>query len=245
MRLHVLHVAWLAASLGACATAVVDPGSTPSGSHDAGHDAASFAKDSGAPGQDAASFGGDAGAPAVDSGSPTVPDSGSTQTSNCTPYTGALATFDFTNEPGNQASTAATSVATGVSAGALSRSTSLTATSGTSSINASNWTTSQSLDPTRYYTFTITPDQGCAVDLTSLSITTAASKTGPASGSIATSDDKFGKTVPFTIGSAATPSLTVSGSTGAIEVRVYGFGASSTAGTLRIATTLTVTGSVQ
>ena len=245
MRNRLLHLGWLAVSLAGCATAV-DPGAATDTSHDAGtHDAASsFTSDAGSTTKDAAA--------SVDSGSsqdaaqqPQQPDSGTTNTSCGSAYTGSLATFDFSNEPGNQTSTPATSVASGLTAGDLSRSSALTATSGTSSINSSNWTTSQTLDSTRYYTFTLTPPSGCSLDLSSLSITTAASKTGPADAVIATSDDGFSSTVPFTVGASDTPSVGVSGATNAVEVRLYGFGASSTAGTLRINSTLTVSGSVQ
>ena len=241
MRRLVVHLVWLAVGLGACAVGT-ESDSTPPPATDAGakDSAAPFGKDASAPSAK------DASAPAVDSGTTQQPeDSGTTQTSNCTAFTGALATFDFSGEPGNQTSTPATSVATGVSAGDLARSSALTATSGTSSINASNWTTSQKLDSTRYYTFTLTPDSGCTLDVSTLAITTTASKTGPANAALATSDDGFSTTVPFTVGASDTPSVGVSGATNAVEVRLYGFGATSTAGTLRINSTLTVSGSVQ
>ncbi len=63
--------------------------------------------------------------------------------------------------------------------------------------------------------------------------------------SVATSDDNFGATTSVAVGATATPALAVSGSTGAVEVRLYGYAASSTSGTLRIATTLTVSGSLK
>jgi hypothetical protein len=241
MRSHLYHLAWLAAGITACATATVDQ-VTPT-KHDAGAaDAALF-------GNDAAPSGGDA-APSDDGGAgkdAATPDSGGGSDSggsNCTAYTGALAAYDFSGEPGDQTSTTASSAAAGVSAGDLTRSSALTPTTGTSSINSSNWTTSTTPDTTRYYTLTLTPENGCALDVTSLSVTTAASKTGPASASVATSDDSFATTVPFTVGSTDTPSLSVSGATGAVEIRLYGFSASSTAGTLRINSTLTVSGSL-
>src|SRR5439155_9169998 len=59
------------------------------------------------------------------------PDSGNTQT-GCT-FQGVLATYDFTGEPGNQASTKATTMAKNVTAGAIARATSLTATTGVDS----------------------------------------------------------------------------------------------------------------
>ena len=234
--------AWLAATLSACATAVVSD--VPE--KDAGKtvDAAAFGSDASASSKDGGtSVVEDASAPGQDSGTQNV-DSGNTNTS-CTPFTGALATFDLTSAPGNQTSTPATNVASELTAGDLSRSSALTATAGTGSINASNWTTSTAADTTRYYTFKLTPQSGCALDLTSLSVTTSASKTGPTLASVATSDDNFGAPTAVSVGATDTPALAVSGATGAVEVRLYGYAASSTSGTLRIATTLTVSGSLK
>jgi hypothetical protein len=161
----------------------------------------------------------------------------------CT-FTGVLATYDFTGQPGNQASTPATSSQTNVTAGAVSRAAALTATAGVDSINSSGWGTTANVDTTRYYTFSITPKGSCTLDVTSLSMTTQASGTGPTKGSVATSDDAFAAKTSFTPGAAAQPSLSVNGATGAIEVRVYGFGASGAGGTMRITTTLTVSGAL-
>lgn len=233
-----VRLAWLAAALTACATAGVgSDDTTPLPKKDAGTaDASPFGKDSSTPEQDAAP------PPQQDSGTPQQ-DSGNNNTS-CTAYQGALATWDLSGQPGNETSAPASGVATGLGASDLSRATALTAVSGTSSINSSNWTTSSSIDATRYYTFTLTPPSGCTLDVTKLSITTSASSTGPKSAALATSDDSFAQTTAVTIGTD-TPSVSVSGASGAVEVRVYGYGASSTSGTLRISSTLTVSGSIQ
>jgi hypothetical protein len=165
-------------------------------------------------------------------------------TNNACTFSGTLVTYDFTGEPGNQTSTKATSSATNVTAGAFSRSTTLTASSGVDSINSSNWTTASKLDTTRYYTFTLTPQSSCTLDITKVSITTKTSSTGPVNGSIATSDDGFATTTSVTPNTTATASLSVNGATGAVEVRVYGFGASGVGGTMRVDTTLTVSGAL-
>ena len=183
----------------------------------------------------------DSGTQANDASQPPPPqDSG---TSACS-FSGVLATYDFTGEPGNQTSTKPTSSAANVTAGAISRATSLTATTGVDSINSSNWTTSTKLDTTRYYTFTLTPQGACTLDVTKLSVTTKTSSTGPTSVAVATSADKFATTASVTPNTTATASLSVSGATGAVEVRIYGFGGSSTGGTMRVDTTLTVSGSL-
>jgi len=161
------------------------------------------------------------------------------------PYNGTIATYDFTGEPGNQASTAAKSSAPGLTAGAISRSNALTPISGLSSINSSNWTLASKLDATRYYTLTLTPPANCMLDVTQVSIDTKSSNTGPASASIATSDDNFSATTAFAPNSVATAAISVSGSTKAVEVRIYGFSASSSAGTMRVQTMLKLTGALK
>ena len=192
----------------------------------------------------------DSGSP-FDSGTPY--DAGSTQdvtqpqdsgnNTGCT-FSGLLATYDFTGELGSQTSTAAKSSANNVTAGAVSRATALTASAGADSINSSNWATATNVDTSKYYTFSITPKGSCTLDITALSITTKASSTGPSKASVATSDDKFAAMTTVTMNSTASPSLSVNGATNAIEVRVYGYGASGTGGTMRLDTTLTVSGSL-
>ncbi len=173
---------------------------------------------------------------------PTFDDAGTTNTS-CS-FTGVLATFDFTGEPGNQTSTNATTTATGVTATAFTRSSGVTATSGLDSINSSNWPTATSIDKTRYYTFTIKPSGSCALDLTSISVGSKSSSTGPVSAAVATSADQFATTTTFAPGATGSQKLSVTGATGSVEVRVYGYGASSTSGTFRVGTTLTISGSL-
>jgi hypothetical protein len=238
------HLFVLLALSSGCATAAIDDDVAP---EQPGDDAAaaphadagsSTAKDAGF------SLGNDSGGTTTEDAGNTVSDSGNTN-NGCTSFQGTLATFDFTGEPGNQTSTAPTSTASGVTAGAISRASSLTATSGQDSINASAWATTTKLDTSRYYTFTLTPSSPCTLDVSSLSITTKASSTGPASAAVATSDDAFAKTTTFAPNVTATPALSVNGATGAVEIRVYGYDASGAGGTMRVDTTLTVAGSLQ
>lgn len=236
-------------ALTACATGLAGPDDSTSWDDQDGAAAVSDAapkpkpsNDAGTPKQDASSSN-DASQSKADSGSSSN-DSGTT-TSTCTPFTGKLASFDLSGEPGDQTSTSPSALTTNLSATDLTRSSVLTATLGTSSINSSNWALSTSIDTTRYYTLTLTPKNGCTMSLSSVSITTQASSTGPAHGALATSFDKFVKTTSVSVGATATPSLSVSGATGAVEIRIYGYDASSTAGTLRIDSTLTVSGSLQ
>ncbi len=160
------------------------------------------------------------------------------------PTSGMIASWAFTGEPGSQTQTAATMMATGVTAGAVSRSASLTVASGVGSIISSTWATGSSLDPTKDYTFSVTPPSGCMLSLTNMVITTASSSTGPKNAVVATSVDSFGQTAPVNANGSGTDTLSVSGQSGMVEVRIFGFGASSTSGTMRISGTLTVNGSV-
>ena len=111
-------------------------------------------------------------------------------------------------------------------------------------MNADGWPASTQLDTTQgYYTFTITPPSGCTVSISSASITTSASSSGPGKIAIATSADQFAHTSSLT--ASTTPSLSVSAATGTIELRVFGYDSSNLNGTMRISGTLTLTGSFQ
>lgn len=224
--------------LAGCAVAVNDdvhPGAAPNGSKP-GADAGTTL---GAPGDDGGAGAGD---PSDGGGLPA--DSG--QATTCaSPYVGALAAWDMSGEPGNQATTAPKSSAPGVTAGGLARANPLTPVAGTSSMNSSNWATSSKPDSTRYYTLTVTPPAGCALDATSLSIDTKSSATGPASLAVATSADGFGTGVAFAANTQGKVTLTATGQTKTLEVRVYGWDASSAAGTWRVQGVLTVTGALK
>lgn len=171
-----------------------------------------------------------------------ISDTSAMDTSSSCSFSGVLATWDFTMEPGNQPSTASKTSAPGVTAGAVQRSNGLTATAGAGSINSSNWPTG-ALDPMKYYFFTLQPPNGCTIDITTIAINTSASGTGPAAASIGTSADNYASKKTFTIGSNAMVSLTASGSM--LEVRVYGYTAGATGGTLRIQSMLSVSGSLK
>lgn len=164
-----------------------------------------------------------------------------------TPFSGDLATWSFVTESGSQAQTAASNMAAGMTAAPVMRSSGLTVQSGSGSINSSGWSTTAALDATKYYTFSVTPPSGCLMDLTQISIDLKSSSTGPTKVDVATSADSFTATsaaTTSTAGTLSTPALTVTGTTAAIEIRVYGYMASATTGTLRILSTLKVTGSL-
>jgi hypothetical protein len=159
--------------------------------------------------------------------------------------TGTLAVWSFTGETGTQAQTAASMTATGVTAGAVSRSTGLVATAGAGSINSSTWSLSATNDGTTYYTFSVTPPAGCTMDLTQLAVDTKASGTGPHSAAVGTSADAFAATTAITPTNTNTATLAVTGATDVIELRVFGWAATATGGTFRIQNTLTLTGTLR
>lgn len=161
----------------------------------------------------------------------------------CT-FSGILATYDFSGELGSQTSTNATSSATNVTAGPVSRASALTATAGAGSINSSNWATTAKVDLKKYYTLSLTPQGQCTLDVTSLSLTAKASGTGPNMAAVATSEDTYASMTTLTLNAAATPSLSVNAATGAVEIRIYGWGASAVGGTMRLDTKLTVSGAL-
>jgi hypothetical protein len=165
---------------------------------------------------------------------------------NCTmKFAGVLATWDFAGAPGSQVATAAKSSAPGVFAATVMRSAMLVPSAGANSISSSNWTTAAQPDKTLYYTLSITPPSGCAVSLTGMSVDVASSGTGPTAAAVATSADTFAQTAPISTATPSTPMLSVSKSAAVVELRIYGFGASGTAGTMRVQNMVTVSGSLQ
>jgi hypothetical protein len=213
----------------------------------------STAQDSGgvkdsAPPKDATSF--QDSAPPQDSSS--TQDSGvydappqDTGNNNGCAFSGVLVTYDFTGELGSQTSTAAKSSATNVTAGAISRASVLTAVAGADSLNSSNWATATTVNTNKYVTFILTPKGSCSMDLTQVSITTKSSSTGPTKVALATSDDNFVAMTSITPNATVTPTISVTGATTAVEIRVYGWAASAVGGTMRVDMTLTVSGSTQ
>jgi hypothetical protein len=94
------------------------------------------------------------------------------------------------------------------------------------------------------YTFALTPGAGCSLDLKSVDLDVKASGKRPTTGDLATSADSFTEhSASFAGTSKGTATVSATGS-GALEIRVYGHGASGTGGTLRIQNTMIVSGSL-
>jgi hypothetical protein len=158
-------------------------------------------------------------------------------------FSGVLATYAFAGETGSQTQTVATTMATGMTAGPLTRAATVTATAGANSINSTNWSTAAQVDPTKFYTFTLAPPADCEMTLSSIALDVKSSGTGPATGALATSSDNFAafKTVSTGAPSTVTASVT---SIAPLEVRIYGYAATSTGGTMRVQSTLTINGAL-
>lgn len=171
------------------------------------------------------------------------PGDGSASTNPCA-FSGALATYSFAGETGSQTQTAATTTATGITAGPIQRAATVTATSGANSINSTNWSTAAQVDPTKFYTFTIAPPSGCGMTISTIAIDVKSSGTGPATGALATSSDNFATFKTLSTGAPSTVTASVTANA-MLEVRVYGYSATSTGGTMRVQSTLTVNGTLQ
>ena len=158
---------------------------------------------------------------------------------------GELAVWDLTGQPGTQTSTAAATTLAGVTAQPLTRSAALMPSPGTDCISASNWPTGGQPDPSSYFTFSLAAPSGCSLSLSSILIDVKSSSTGPTSAVLATSEDGFTQQVPVSTTAPGQISLALTATSGMIELRVLGFSASASTGTLRIENQLSVTGTVQ
>jgi hypothetical protein len=168
--------------------------------------------------------------------------------SGCPTTSGVLATFDFTGQLGNQVSTPVTSNVQGLTVGAISRGSGLTAVSGKNSINSSGWPGSSSLNlaSTSYLTLTVTPDPKCKLDLSSMSVDTQTSPTGPAKAAVSTSADAFKTSTAFTPGNGVSNvTMSVSAATGAVEIRIFGHASVDPSGTMRVQNTFTLSGALK
>jgi hypothetical protein len=154
-------------------------------------------------------------------------------------YTGSIATWNQQGQPGTQTSTvgAGSSHITSID---MTRNGGLTANAGVNSLNSAAWTSGG------YVQFGFTVDQGYQAALGNLYFGSKVSATGPTSLVIKTSADNFGtafQTIAMNNGVTGTPYINnvvdlsslaaIAGGT-TFDVRIYGTGALSANGTLRI-----------
>jgi hypothetical protein len=178
--------------------------------------------------------------------SPTTPTDGPPHSGNCTmPFSGVLATWSLAGATGSQTSTSAGTTAPGVTAMPLTRAPALIAATGTGSMNSTNWPLGPALDPMSYYTIAVSPPAGCNLSVSSLVADIKSSNTGPASAAAGTSADSYAATSPVATNAPSTPTLSATITSGNLEIRIFGYGATMTSGTMRVQNDLSVMGSIQ
>ena len=167
-----------------------------------------------------------------------------------------LVTYDFTSQPGDQASTNPSSTAANMFASAITRGTGVTASAASNTMSSNNWTTG-TIDLNDYYELTLTPLGGYALDLDNLNFRERRSNTGIRNFEVRTSldgysasyfstavpDDNLERNQTFTFPAA------FSSITSAITIRIYGYNAEAATGTWQLRNNSTtnnfsITGSV-
>jgi hypothetical protein len=101
-----------------------------------------------------------------------------------------ITTYDFTGAAGNQASTGATGVASGLTASVLDRGSGLTPDAAANSISSTGWSTA-GIDLTDFYGFTLTPNAGFTLNVDSIVFSERRSGTGIRSIAVRSSLDGF------------------------------------------------------
>lgn len=150
----------------------------------------------------------------------------------------ALVTFSFTGAAGNEAAFAPDAQPTGAVVSDMTRGPGLIANAGAGAFNSRGWTTLSARDSDDYYAFSITPESGSTLELTSFSFDALSSSTGPATWALHSSLDGFGASLG-TFSTGAAGNTVVLGNafhylTTAVEFRIFGFSAGGSTGTGRI-----------
>jgi hypothetical protein len=169
---------------------------------------------------------------------------------------GNIVTYDYTGQSGNQATTPASSVAAGLTASDIARSSDLVPDSQAGTMSATNWPTTATLANINLgsYTFTLTPTEGFVLNLSQLQIPLLRTGAGPGQVAVRSSLDNFATNIaaPFTPPTGSSPStytvdLTAPGFqnlTSPITFHVYGYNANNSVGSLRFYPSTVVTGTV-
>ena len=150
-----------------------------------------------------------------------------------------------TNPSSSNPFTDGQSVAQNITVSGIGRSNSVGANAGSNRYNTRDWNIS-SLSNNHYIYFTITPNEGYAVNLNSFSYTGQASGSGPVNYSIRSSRDNYSSNLSSS--SSTGTSINLSGEefeniSEPVTFRIYAWGASSAAGTFSV-NTFSFTGSV-
>ncbi|MBM3833589.1 MAG: hypothetical protein FJ403_10030 [Verrucomicrobia bacterium] len=154
-----------------------------------------------------------------------------------------IVTFSFTGSAGDETSFAADAQPANGSVSSMSRGLGLTATTSAGTFNAKSWTTGSAIGSDDYYAFSITPNSGAHLTLTSLVMDERRSSSGIRNWSVRSSLDSFASDLAsFSVpdnDDTRTGQSTALGSafqnlTASVEFRVYAFSAESGTGTWRI-----------
>ena len=154
-----------------------------------------------------------------------------------------VVTYSFTGALGSEATRAADAQPTNAVASAFSRGAGLTTNAGANTFAAASFTTAATIDLTDFFQFTVTPNSGFELDLTTLTFDERRSLTGYRTVEVRSSVDNFGAalatiTVPdndLTRPQSVTlPAVAFSNLTTAVTFRIYGYAAEALTGSGRV-----------
>ncbi len=155
----------------------------------------------------------------------------------------ALINFSFNGSSGNEISFAPDSQPNHLIVSAMTRGSGVTPQSNADTFSGKSWTSASSLDPNDYFSFSITPESGYALSLTSLILDEQRSGTGIRNWSVRSSLDSFSSdlatfSVPDNTSLRSDQTTTLGGAftdlPSSIEFRIYGYNAEGSAGTWRL-----------
>ncbi len=160
--------------------------------------------------------------------------------------------YDYTGNLGNEASEAVVSQPTGASFSTIARGAGLGTNLGGNSLNSNNFTQASAIDLNDFYGFTVTPNVGNQVSLTTLSYRFQRSGTGPTQFAIRSNVDGFASDLFTTSENSTTTGLTrtfnlsgvpgLQNRTAATTLRIYGFASGGANGTFRLSSPSAGTG---
>lgn len=157
-----------------------------------------------------------------------------------------LVVFSFNSSSGNESTFAADSQPANGLVSAMSRGSGLNPSAGSGAFSARSWTTNSTIDLTDYYRFSITPNDGFQLDLTSLELDERRSGTGIRRWSVRSNRDNFASdlspspfSVPDNTATRTEQRISLSGAdfsrlSAEVEFRIYGYQAERSTGTWRI-----------
>lgn len=157
-----------------------------------------------------------------------------------------LIMFSFDGASGNEAMFAADSQPANGMVSVMSRGSGVNPSSGSGAFSARSWSTNNAIDLTDYYRFSITPNDGYQLNLTSLELDERRSGTGIRQWSVRSNLDNFASdlspspfSVPDNTATRTERRIPLSGANfsrlrAEVEFRIYGYQAERSTGTWRI-----------